>query len=125
MLFIRPFLLFTTAGQPAQKVTSVVGAWIGTMTFERGGAWTRARVAKGPPTVTLVNLSGRPGPAPSGARVSVRHRARGSVREERKTVNSGWRARSWLRVEWNGTRTDNSPPAILAFACVEIVLLRS
>ena len=36
----------------------------------------RARVARGQPTVTSVNLSGLPGPPPLGGRASVRHRAR-------------------------------------------------
>ena len=43
----------------------------------------RARVARGQPSVTFANPRWLPGPAPSGARVSVRHRARGGdVRKE-------------------------------------------
>jgi hypothetical protein len=58
----------TSTGELEQRRSSVVARQ------------SRARVARGQPTVTSVNLSGLPGPPPLGGRASVRHRARGSDR---------------------------------------------
>ena len=59
-----------------------LSGWIGTERSERGDGSTRARVTRAPLTVASVNPSERRGPAPLGARASVRHRARGGgVRE--------------------------------------------
>jgi len=55
-------------------------------TFECGGVSSRARVAKGPPRVTSDRQRRRPGRAPLGAMVSVRHRARGNDRTRMKSL---------------------------------------
>jgi hypothetical protein len=58
----------TSTGELEQRRSSVVARQL------------RARVARGQPTVTSVNLRWLPGPPPLGGRASVRHRARGSDR---------------------------------------------